>query len=83
MQTGSYADRYAKIDYEEYSWNHGLGEVVNALIKNGLQIEFLNEFPFSCYDCFSQLIKGEDGNWRVKGLENKIPMMYSIRTIKL
>lgn len=83
LQTGTYADKYAEIEYKEYSWNHSLSEVVNALIKNGLQIQFLNEFSYSCYQCFNSLIQGEDGYWRVTGLENKIPMMYSIRTIKL
>jgi 2-polyprenyl-3-methyl-5-hydroxy-6-metoxy-1,4-benzoquinol methylase len=83
IQTGTYADKDATIEYEEHSWNHSLSEVVNALIKNGLQIQFLNEFSFSCYKCFDRLIEGEDGYWRVKGLENKIPMMYSIKTIKL
>jgi SAM-dependent methyltransferase len=83
VQTGTYAEPDAKIEYEEYSWNHSLSEVVNALIRHGLQIEFLTEFPFSSYNCFKGLVQGEDGNWRVQGLENKIPMMYSIRCVKL
>jgi SAM-dependent methyltransferase len=81
-QTGSYTDKNAPIHYKEYSWNHSLSEVLNALIKHGLRIQFFNEFNFSCYNCFNNLIQGEDGFWRVKGLEDKIPMMYSIKAIK-
>jgi 2-polyprenyl-3-methyl-5-hydroxy-6-metoxy-1,4-benzoquinol methylase len=81
-QTGTYADRYAQIEYEEFSWNHSLSEVINALISKGLQIQFLNEFPYSSYNCFANTIQGEDGNYRIKGLEGKIPMMYSIKAVK-
>ncbi len=82
-QSGTYADRNANIQYEEYTWNHSLSEVINSLIKHNLQIRHLNEFPFSSWNCFNNIVQGEDGFWRVKGLENKIPMMYSIKAIKL
>ncbi|MFN4257255.1 MAG: class I SAM-dependent methyltransferase [Saprospiraceae bacterium] len=81
-QTGSYADRYANISYKEYGWNHSLSEVVNALIRNGLRIEFLNEYPYSPYNCFSRMARGGDGNYRIQGLENIIPMVYSIKASK-
>jgi ubiquinone/menaquinone biosynthesis C-methylase UbiE len=81
-QSGTYTDRNADIQYEEYSWNHSLSEVINSLINHKLQIKFLNEFSFSSWNCFNNLVQGEDGYWRVRGLENKIPMMYSINAVK-
>ena len=81
-QSGTYADRNADIHYKEYSWNHSISEVLNSLIKHGLTIQHFNEFNYSCYDCFNNVIQGEDGYWRVKGLENKIPMMYSVKAVK-
>jgi SAM-dependent methyltransferase len=45
-KTGTYTDRNADIAYTEYSWNHSLSEVLNALISKGLQIQHLNEFPY-------------------------------------
>ncbi len=81
--SGTYTDRSADIAYEEYSWNHSLSEVVNALINHGLQIRHLNEFPYSCYNCFNNLEQQADGNWTIKGMKHKIPMMYSINAIKL
>jgi 2-polyprenyl-3-methyl-5-hydroxy-6-metoxy-1,4-benzoquinol methylase len=81
-QTGTYADKDADIEYEEYSWNHSLSEVINSLINEGLQIQFLNEYPFSCYNCFSNLEQGADGFWRIKGMGDKMPMMYSIKAFK-
>jgi len=47
-----------------------------------LQIEFLNEFPYSVYDVFPNTTKGEDGWWRLTGYENIIPMMFSIKAKK-
>ncbi len=79
---GTYTDRNAPIKGKEYSWNHSLSEVINALIKQGLQIQQFNEFTYSPYPCFNNIVQGEDGNWRIKNMEGKIPMVYSIRAVK-
>ena len=78
---GTYTDPDADIQGQEYSWNHSISEVVNALIGHGLQVEFFNEYSYSPYPCFKNIVQGTDGNWRVKGLEDKIPMVYSLRAI--
>lgn len=77
-ENGTYADREAKISQEYVMWNHGISEVVNNLIKNGLEIESLNEYDYSPYNCFNQTIEFEPKKFRIKHLENKIPMVYSI-----
>ena len=79
---GTYTDRNAEIQGKEYSWNHSLSEVLNALINHGLRIEFFNEYSYSPYPCFKNIVQGSDGNWRVKGLEDKIPMVYSVKANK-
>jgi len=79
---GTYPDRKADIKMTEYGWNHSLDEVFNSLKNNGLVIESFNEYPFSFYNCFPNMIKGEDNFWRIKGYENIIPMMYSIKAMK-
>ena len=78
---GTYTDRHADIHLPEYSWNHSLGEVINALLGQGLQLEFLNEHAYSPYPCFNRMVQGADGNWRVQGLEDKIPMVYSLKAV--
>lgn len=79
---GTYTDRNAAINGKEYGWNHSISELLNALIGAGLKIEMFNEYMYSPYPCFNNVIEGEDGNWRIKGLENKIPMVYSLRARK-
>jgi SAM-dependent methyltransferase len=82
-QKGTYTDREAPIEYKEYGWNHPLSEILNALISEGLQIEFLHEFSYSPYNCFANVEQGVDGMWRFKDRGNKFPMMYSIKAVKL
>lgn len=79
---GTYTDRDADIRGKEYSWNHGIGEVLNALLSRKLQLQFFNEYSYSPFPCFRNIIQGSDGNWRVLGLEDKIPMVYSLKAIK-
>jgi ubiquinone/menaquinone biosynthesis C-methylase UbiE len=76
---GTYTDRSADVKGKEYSWNHSISEVLNALISHGLQLSFFNEYSYSPYPCFNNIVQGPDGNWRVKGLEDKIPMVYSLK----
>lgn len=40
-------DLEADYHFVEYTWNHSLGEIVNALTSAGLLIEFVHEFPFT------------------------------------
>ncbi|MBL0183767.1 MAG: class I SAM-dependent methyltransferase [Chitinophagaceae bacterium] len=80
--SGSYSDRNAPIRSTEHGWNHPFSEILNSLIKHGLQIQQFNEFPYSPYNCFNKMEQGEDGMWRIKGMDEKMPMMYSIKAIK-
>jgi SAM-dependent methyltransferase len=76
---GSYTDRDADIKAREYGWNHSISEVLNALLAHGMQIEFFNEYMYSPYPCFNNTVQNKEGNWWIKGLEDKIPMVYSVK----
>lgn len=77
-ESGTYADKNADITQDYVMWNHGLSEVINNLIKNGLKINSLNEYDYSPYDCFNKTIEFEPKKYRIEHLENKIPMVYSL-----
>ncbi|SRR5690606_32986738 len=79
---GTYTDRDADIVAKEYGWNHSISEVLNSLLNQGLKLKHFNEFSYSPYPCFNNVVQGEDGNWRIKGMEGKIPMMYSLSAIR-
>jgi 2-polyprenyl-3-methyl-5-hydroxy-6-metoxy-1,4-benzoquinol methylase len=79
---GTYTDRTAAITGKEYSWNHSISEVLNALINAGLKIENFNEHMYSPYPCFKNMTELEKGKWHIKGMEEKLPMVYSISAVK-
>ncbi|MFD1063202.1 class I SAM-dependent methyltransferase [Winogradskyella litorisediminis] len=78
---GTYADQSSKMESKEYGWNHGLGDVVNALIEAGLQIEYLNEHDESPYDVFPDLVKSENGMYIMKN--QLFPMIFEIMARKV
>ena len=80
--SGTYSDRNAPIKSIEHGWNHPFSEIITSLLKHNLQIEQFNEFPFTPYKCFNNLQQGEDGMWRITGMDEKMPMMYSIKAVK-
>jgi 2-polyprenyl-3-methyl-5-hydroxy-6-metoxy-1,4-benzoquinol methylase len=75
---GSYTDQNAKIANKSISWNHGLAKVFDALLSKNLKIENFQEYNYSPYDCFNNTIEVNSKQYQIKGLENKIPMLYSI-----
>ena len=77
-ENGTYADKKAEITQSYVMWNHGLSEVLNNLISNGLEINSLDEFDYSPYNCFNKTIEFEPKKFRIEHLNNKIPMVYSI-----
>ena len=81
-ENGTYADKDAQISQECITWNHSISEVLNSLIKSGLEINSLDEFDYSPYNCFSKTIEIEPKKYRIEHLENKIPMIYSISAKK-
>lgn len=81
-ETGTYANRDADINLEYVMWNHGLGEVITSLVRNGIEVTSLKEYDYSPYDCFKSTIEDEPGKYRIKHLGNKLPMVYSLEGSK-
>ncbi len=66
----------------EHSWDHGLGEIVTALIEAGFQIESLREFPFAAWK-LDFLVEDPDGRFRLpKGTPGELPLFFSLKARK-
>lgn len=80
---GSYADPDADVgEQTEYGWDHGLGEIVTALIDSGLLIELLVEHPFLDWK-LDFLEEGEPGRFALPaGMRGELPLMFSLRARK-
>ena len=81
-ESGTYADREAEIANQTITWNHPTSELLNALITNGLELNSFNEFDYSPYNCFNETEEFEPNKFRIKHLENKIPMVYALKATK-
>lgn len=80
---GSYADPTAEVTAtSEHAWDHGLGEIVSALIDAGLRIESLREYPFVDWR-LDFLVEGPDGRYRLPDdTPGELPLFFSIRATK-
>jgi len=80
---GTYAERNVKtVHNQSHEWPYSLHEVVDALRRPGLQIEFVHEFPVCCFAKFPWLVKGPGRWWRLPDTAPEIPMTFSVKAHK-
>lgn len=80
--TGTYTDPAAAVETTLYGWQHSLGEVVTALLDTGLEIRGLEEHDYSPHDCFPFTVETGPGRYGIRGLEDQVPLLFSIRARK-
>ena len=81
-ENSTYTAKDEELITENVTWNHSLGEILTSLIQNGLRIDLFEEFDYSPYDCFNKTEEFEPGKFRIKHLENMIPMVFSLKAGK-
>lgn len=81
-ENGTYAKKEAPITQEYVMWNHGISEVLNALIKNSLEINSFDEFDHSPYNCLHGMVEVEPKKYRISLFDKKIPLVYSLVATK-
>ena len=82
-ENGTYADKNADISQSYVTWNHSLSEVISSLLKNDMQVSDFKEYDYSPYNVFSNMVEFETKKFRIKHLDNKIPMIYSVVANKI
>ncbi|MEU7636523.1 MULTISPECIES: class I SAM-dependent methyltransferase [unclassified Streptomyces] len=81
--SGSYTDFSAQtVHNRSVEWQHSLGDVVSAVARAGLRIEFLHEHDMTLFQRFGVLRRGEDGFYRFPEDRPRIPLMYSLKATK-
>ena len=61
-----------------YEWNHGIGEIVTALITHGLRLEWLVEHDWTVWPRFPWLVEDEEGTWRAPPGMPRAPLTFSL-----
>jgi 2-polyprenyl-3-methyl-5-hydroxy-6-metoxy-1,4-benzoquinol methylase len=79
---GTYANREAKLTTTSITWNHGLAEVIEALLAEGINIKQFKEYDYSPYNCLSGMEEFEPGKYRITSFGNKLPLVYAVEGLK-
>ena len=67
-----------------YEWNHSLGEIVTALLDNGLRLDMLVEHDSIPWEALpGQMTVHPDGEWRLTEHSGVIPLSYTLRATKI
>ncbi len=65
------------------SWNHGLGEVVTALLSRGMLLTELVEHRSVPWDALpGRMTRGEDGEFRLDEHPERMPLTYTLQARK-
>lgn len=83
-EPGDYADPAATLDHTvTFEWNHGFAEVVDPLLRRGLRLDFLHEFPYTIPGLPLDFLEPcDDGLLRVKGRHDDFPLSFSLMATK-
>jgi SAM-dependent methyltransferase len=65
-----------------YEWNHGLAEIVMALMRHGLELVWLTEHDWTVWPRFSWLSESEEGQWTMPPGLPRIPLTFSLLATK-
>ncbi len=66
-----------------HSWNHGLGEIVTALLGQGMRLTMLVEHDSAPWDALPGRTTVDDaGEYRLTELPQRLPMTYTLQAVK-
>ncbi len=75
----SYTDGPALEHTRSVEFQHGIGEVITALVDAGLRIDFLHEYDFDVFGRFESLQRQDDGTYRFPPGRPRVPLIFSLR----
>jgi len=61
-----------------YEWNHGIGEVVTALVDRGMRIDRLTEHDWTVLQQFPWLVERSPGKWGAPADCARLPLSYTL-----
>jgi SAM-dependent methyltransferase len=65
------------------SWNHGIGEIITAVLDAGLRLtQFVEhrEVPWEALP--GEMTRGEDEEWRLVDRPERLPLTYTLQAVK-
>jgi SAM-dependent methyltransferase len=66
-----------------YEWNHGLGEIVTALLGQGLRLTMLIEHDSVPWNAVpGQMVERPDGEWALRAEPSPAPLSYTLQAVR-
>jgi SAM-dependent methyltransferase len=83
-QGGTYVETDAVFTRNtSYEWNHGLGEIMTALLDAGMTITGLTEHLSVPWEALpGQMERPADGEWRLADRPWRLPLSYTLQAVK-
>ncbi len=81
---GTYAETDAVFENTEtHEWNHGLAEVITALMDAGLELTALAEHDSAPWPPFPAMMeKSAEGEWRLADRPWRVPCTYTLQAVR-
>jgi len=81
-EEGTYANKEHDLQTSSVTWNHGLGDVIGALLSQELKLTHFEEFDYSPYNIFPKATEEKPKQFRVEGMGKKLPLVYALEMTK-
>ena len=81
--TTDYMDTSYKAKNPTYEWQWSISDIINALIKAGLRIEFFNEFSALDHPVYPEMVRREDGLFTFPNMPVELPILFSLKARKV
>jgi SAM-dependent methyltransferase len=78
----TYTDGPPVASPEQYEWNHGIGEIVQAVIDAGLRVTALREHTELEWKGLAHLVEGPDGKFRLAEMPERLPLMFTLEACR-
>ena len=83
---GTYVETDVEFQHNlTHEWNHGLGEIVTALLDNGMQLTMLEEHdsvPWEGLPGLMAKVPEFDHEWRIVDRPQRLPHSYTLQAVK-
>ena len=75
----TYTDGGPLVHTRFYEWNHGVAEIVSALLRRGLRLERLEEHDWTTWPALPWLVRGrEAGEWTTPPGRPRLPLSMTL-----
>jgi len=80
------APDYAESEYiprnPSYEWSWTVGDILNALIQSGLQIESFNEYERLFFKRYPGMVENTEGWFHFPQYAGKLPLLFTLKARK-